>query len=254
MSNNLKNLIIKVQEYFKDFTCYIELSDFRSFLLFTLTSQTPSNILAQMGFGGAKDVISLPYNPIFNIYYQKINLIASGSLIVYIKSDPVKDEFIIGKDDPIFKNFLNANEISLAFRGKEKFIFPLVSDCSSFEINSNPTKLTVKIDDYFHSLESFLAILEPNVLFVMDGKVESEPDLLFTFNLMPQIPNELNQNVLKIDAFLDNDHKTKDITYLKREEEYTITYLKNIKEISHAELYKSSFSLVIHIKSINKPF
>jgi len=253
MSNNLKNLIIKVQEYFKDFTSFIELSDFRSFLLFTLTSQIPSNILAQIGFGGAKDVISLPYNPIFNIYYQKINLIASGSLIVYIKSDPVKDEFIIEKDDPIFKNFLNANEISLAFRGKEKFIFPLISDCSSFESNSDPTKLTVKIDDYFHSLESFLAILEPNVLFVMDGKNEAEPDLLFTFNMMPEFPRKL-ENVFKIDAFLDNDHKTKDITYLKREEDYTLTYMKDIKEISHADLYKSSFSLVIHIKSTNKPF
>ena len=254
MSNNLNNLIIKVEEYFKDFTCYIELSDFRSFLLFTLTSQTPSNILAQMGFGGAKDVISLPYNPIFKIYYQKINLIASGSLIVYIKSDPVKDEFIIEKDDPIFKNFLNANEISLAFRGKEKFIFPLVSDCSSFENNSEPIKLTIVIDDYFHSLESFLAILEPNVLFVIDGKDESEPDLLFTFNMMPEFPGKFKKNVLKIDAFLDNDHKTKDITYLKREEDYTLTYLKNIKEISHTELYKSSFSLIIHIKSLNKPF
>ncbi len=254
MSNNLKDIVSKVQKYFEDFTCFIELPDFRSFLLFTLTSQTPNNILAQMGLGGAKDVINLPYNPIFKIYYQKINLIASGSLIVYIKSDPVKDEFIIEKDDPIFKNYLNANEISLAFRGKEKFIFPLVSDCVSFEINNDPTKLTVKIDDYFHSLESFLAILEPNIIFVMDGKDESEPDLLFTFNLMPQIPSDLNKNVLKIDAFLDIDHKTKDITYLKREEDYTITYLKNIKEISHTELYKSSFSLVIHIKSIEKPF
>jgi len=253
MSNNLKNIIIKVQDYFKNFTCFIELSDFRSFLLFTLTSQTPSNILAQMGFGGAKDVINLPYNPILKIYYQKINLISSGSLIVYIKSDPIKDEFIIEKDAPIFKNYLNANEMSLAFRGKEKFILPKVSDCTATDLKEE-NKINVKVDDYFHSLESFLAILEPNVLFVMDGKDESEPDLLFTFNLMPQIPNDLNKNILKIDAFLDKDHKTKDITYLKREEDYNITYLKNIKEISHTELYKSSFSLVIHIKSIEKPF
>ena len=253
MSNNLKNIIIKVQDYFKNFTCFIELSDFRSFLLFTLTSQTPSNILAQMGFGGAKDVINLPYNPILKIYYQKINLISSGSLIVYIKSDPIKDEFIIEKDAPIFKNYLNANEMSLAFRGKEKFILPKVSDCTATDLKEE-NKINVKVDDYFHSLESFLAILEPNVLFVMDGKDESEPDLLFTFNLMPQIPNDLNKNILKIDAFLDKDHKTKDITYLKREEDYNITYLKNIKEISHTELYKSSFSLVIHVKSIDKPF
>ena len=255
MSDKLNDLIIKVQDYFKEFTCFFELEDFRSFLLFTLTSQIPSNVLAQLGMGGTKDVISLPYNPIFNIYYQKINLIASGSLIFYVKSKSInEDNFLLEKDNPIFKNYLNANEISLAFRGKEKFIFPKVSDCSSFEINGNISNLAVKIDDYFHSLEGFLAILEPNILFVLNGKVKSDPDLIFTFNMMPEFPGKLKKKVFKIDTFLDNDHRTKDITYLKREEDYNLTYLKDIKEVSHADLYKSSFSVILHIKSLNKPF
>jgi len=252
MSNQLKEIILKVQEYFTDFTNFIELKDFRSFLLFTLTSQVP-NVLAQMGLGGNKDMINLPYNPLFNIYFQKINLFSSGSLIVYVRSELIKEDFVINKDDPIFKTYLNPNELSLAFRGKEKFICPKVSDCSTFEIDGVSTQLTVRIDDIYHSLESFIAISEPNLIFVIEGKT-SEPDLLFAFNIMPQFPSKSNKNILKIDAYLDKDHKTKDITYLKREKgDFQLVYLKDLKEMSHGELYKSGFSLIVHVNSLDKP-
>lgn len=253
MSKELKAKIQKVKEYFINFTCFIELKDFRSFLLFTLTSQVPTNMLAQMGLGGSRDVINIPYNPNFKIYYQKINLLMAGSLIVYVKSEPIKEELVIGKDDPVFKDYLNANEMSLAFRGKEKFLFPHVSDCSSFEIDGDSLNLTVQVDDLFHSVESFIAILEPNILFVLDNE-GVEPDLLFTFNMMPQFPGKLKRNLLKIDAVLDNEHKAKDITYIKKKEDYNLIYMQDIKEVSHTDLYKSSFSLVIHIKSFNKPY
>ena len=253
MSDQLKEIILKVQEYFTDFTSFIELKDFRSFLLFTLTSQVP-NVLAQMGIGGNKDIINLPYNPIFNIYFQKINLFSSGSIIVYVRSEPIKEDFVVDKDDPIFKNYLNPNELSLAFRGKEKFIFPEVSDCSTVEIDGDSTKLTVRIDDIYHSLESFIALSDPNIIFVIESK-SSEPDLLFAFNVMPQFPSKSNKYILKIDAYLDKDHKTKDVNYLKREKEnFQLAYLKDLKEMSHGELYKSSFSLVSHIASLNKPY
>ena len=241
-----------VKGYLKGFTNFIELEDFRSFLLFTLTSQVPSNILAQIGLGGPKEIINLPYNPLFKIYYQKINLISVGSLIIYIKNQPISKNFIIEKDDPLIKNYLNPNETSLAFRGNEKFILPKISDCSTFNSDNN-SKITIKIDDLFHSLESFLAVGEPNLLFVIHSKSASNPDLIFTFNMLPEIPMKFDQKVLKLDVYLDYEHKTKGITYLKREENYSITYLKDIKEVSHAELYKSSFALLLHIKSLNTP-
>jgi hypothetical protein len=140
--------------------------------------------------------------------------------------------------------------MSLAFRGKEKFLLPKVSDCGALN-NSN---LVMKIDDFFHSFESFISFSQPNVLFVIDAKSDDQPDLLFTFNMMPQLPGKSDEHVLKIDAFLDADHKTRDITYIKREEDFKISYIKDIKEVSHGELYKSAFSLVIHIKSFNKPY
>ncbi|MFX1391773.1 MAG: hypothetical protein ACFE9Z_17045 [Promethearchaeota archaeon] len=253
MSNELKQKIIDIQKVFENFSNFIELEDFRSFLLFTLTSQVPTNIIAQLGLGGPKEVINLPYNPVFNIYFQKINLISSGSLIIYVKSDPISDKFTFEQDAPIIKKFLNPNEISLAFRGKEKFLLPKIIDISSFDIDGTP-KLEVKIDDLFHSLESFLAVAEPNILFVVHSNSDSEPDLVFTFNMMPQMPTRLDQKILKIDVFCDEEHKLRDKTYLKREEDYSIKYLTDIKEVSHAELYKSAFSLIIHVKSFTKPF
>ncbi|MFX0003960.1 MAG: hypothetical protein ACFE9C_11940 [Candidatus Hodarchaeota archaeon] len=252
MSNELVQQINKVKKNFENFSNYIEVRDFRSFLLFTLTSQVPTNIIAQLGLGGNKEIINLPYNPLFNIYYQKINLISAGSLIIYVKNKSITDKFILEKDDPIIKKFLNPNEMSLAFRGKEKFILPKISDCSASDTDGN-SKLTINLDDIFHSLESFLAVAEPNILFVVDAVEDSEPDIVFTFNMMPQMPSRLDQKVLKIDVFLDKDHRTRDKTYIKREEDFTIKYLDNIKEVSHAELYKSAFSLILHVKSFSKP-
>jgi hypothetical protein len=197
-------------------------------------------------------VINLPYNPIFNIYYQKINLISSGSLVIYVKNEPITEEFMLDKEDPIIRNFLNPNEMSLAFRGKEKFIFPKISDISTFDMNGN-SNLVINVDDMYHSLESFLAVSEPNILFIVESTDDKKPDLVYTFNMMPQMPSRTDQKVLKIDVFFDEDHKTRDKTYLKREEDYTITYLEDIKEVSHAELYHSAFSLLLHVKSFSKP-
>ena len=248
MPEALDNKIKIVNEFFSGFTNFIELENFKSLLLLTLTSQGPMNIMAQLGLGGDKSIINLPYNPDFNIYYQKINLLSSSSIVLYTKSDPITSEFVLEKNDDVFTKFLSSNEIDSAFRGKEKFIFPKISDCSILE------GLTVKVDDLFQNLESFISYAQPNILFVFDAAENSKPDLLFTFNMTPQFPKKLDENILQVDAYLDYDHKIKDINYLKREADYSLTYLKEIKEMSNAELYKSSFSLILHIKSINKPF
>ncbi|MFX1278054.1 MAG: hypothetical protein ACFFA3_01465 [Promethearchaeota archaeon] len=252
MSEELNEKVDFVKQHFKDFSNFIELPDFRSFLLFTLTSQVPTNILAQMGLGGSKEIINLPYNPIFKIYYQKINLISAGSLIIYVKSDPISEKFLLENDDKLIKEFLNSNEMSLAFRGKEKFLLPQISDCSTFNGEDN-SKITIKIDDLFHSLESFIAVAEPNLLFVLGTKSNQEPDILFTFNMIPEIPTKIDQKVLKIDIFIDKEHKTKGVTYIKREENYVIKYLTDIKDVSHSDIYKSVYSLLLHVKSFNKP-
>jgi len=252
MSEELNQKVDLIKKKFENFSNFIELPDFRSFLLFTLTSQASMNILAQMGLGGSKEVISLPYNPILKIYYQKINLLSVGSLIVYVKSDPISEKFILDKDDSSIKSFLNPDEMSLAFRGKEKFLLPLVSDCSSCDVDNN-SKIIIKVDDLFHSLESFLGVAEPNLLFVIDGVNDSEPDLLFTFNMMPEMPSRTDKKFLKIDVFIDEKHNTRDVTYIKRGKDYKIDYLQEVKEVSHAEIYKSSFSLILHIKSLNEP-
>ncbi|MHA1104893.1 MAG: hypothetical protein ACTSPN_04135 [Promethearchaeota archaeon] len=249
MSEAIKDNIAEVKEKFANFTNYIELEDFRQFLLFTLTSQVPTNIMAQLGLGGNREIINLPYDPLKKMYYQKINLISAGSLIIYARNDIISENFLLEKDEPIFKEYLNQNEQSLAFRGKEKFLLPQVSDCGAVD----DSKITIKIDDMFHSLQSFVSYSQPNVMFVIDAKDDNEADIIFTFNMMPQFPGKSDEKVLKIDTYLDKEHETKGITYLKREEDYSLNFLKDIKAISHSDLYKSFFSLVIHIKSFDSP-
>ncbi|MFX0032997.1 MAG: hypothetical protein ACFE8E_09840 [Candidatus Hodarchaeota archaeon] len=248
MSQKLKENIEVVNNYFSNFTNFIEVTDFRSFLLFTLTSQVSMDVMAQLGLGGSKEIINLPYSPIHKIYFQKINLFSAGTMIIYCKNDPISDKFLLEKEHEIFKKYLNSNEMALAFRGKEKFSLPLISDCSALD-NSI---LTIKVDDLFHSIESFTSYLQPNIVFVINAKSKSEPDLIFTFNMMPQLPSKLDENVLKIDVYLDYEYKTRGITYIKREEDHTIKFLTDIKEVSHSELYKSAYSLVLRVKSFER--
>jgi len=249
MSNELKENIDIVDEVFKDFSNSIELEDFRSFLLFTMNSQMPSNLLAQFGLGNSKEVINLPYNPLAKIHYQKINLITSGSLIIYVKCDPISNDFLLEKDHSLFKKFLNPNEMSLAFRGKEKILIPKMSDCNSIDSSVN---VKVKIDDLYHSFQSFMAIAQPNMVFVVEGD-KDKPDIIFAFNMMPQISELKLDNILKVDVYMDQKHVTRGNTYIKREEDYKIEFLKDIKEYSHADLYKSAFSLILRVKSFKNP-
>ncbi|MGV9204881.1 MAG: hypothetical protein ACOC44_12785 [Promethearchaeia archaeon] len=250
-ANQLKEKVDLIHSYLDDFNGYIELEDLRSFLLFTLTSN-PSNVLAQIGLGGNKEEINLPYDPNAGIYYQKVSLMTRGSVIVYTKAEPLTEAFMLDKDNGIFDKFLNPNEQNLAFQGKEKFIFPVSSDCEAFEGNDD-YQIKLRIDDLFHSLKSFLAVSEPNILFIKEGKSSEDPDLVVALNLMPQMPVQSKDNILKIDVFIDEERKTRDITYLKRDEDFNLSYLKGIKEMSHSELYKSSFALILRIKSFKNP-
>lgn len=242
-----------VRKYFEDFTQYIELQDFRDFLLFVLNSQASSSIMEQLGMGGRKNAINLPWNPLMEIYFQKVNLISAGSLIIYTKCEPISDKFVLEKDDPAFKEFLRENERELAFSGKEKFLTPKISDCTFLNEEDN-NKIRLKPDDIYYDLQSFLGVADPNILFVLDGKSEAEPDLIFTFNLMPEMPGKTAEKVLKLDILLDYDHKTKGIKYLRREEDYKVKYLENLQNISHSDIFKASFSLLLHIKSFDEPY
>jgi hypothetical protein len=123
MSKKLIDKMNLVKEHFKDFTNFIELEDFRSFLLLTLSSQVPMSIMAQLGFGGSKEVINLPYDPNSKAYFQKANLMTSGSLIIYAKSDSVTEKFFIEKDSSIIKKTLTSNEFDNALRGIKNLPF-----------------------------------------------------------------------------------------------------------------------------------
>ena len=242
-----------VNTYFKDFTNYIELQDFRDFLLFVLNSQASSSILEQLGVSGRKNAINLPWNPLMEIYFQKVNLISAGSLIIYTKCEPISEKFVLKKEDPIFKEYLRDNERELAFRGKEKFLTPRISDCTFLD-EEDDEKITLKPDDIYYDMQSFLGVADPNILFVLDGPTESDPDLIFAFNLMPEMPGKTAEKVLKMDILLDDEHKTRGIKYLRREEDYNVKYLENLQNISHSDIFKASFSLLLHIKSFKKPY
>ena len=81
-------------------------------------------------------------------------------------------------------------------------------------------------------------------------KVNSINNFFYSFSLIWRFDKNF---FLKIDVVLDKAHITNDNIYIKREEDFKIDYLKGLKEVSHAEIYKSAYSLIVHIKSLQEP-
>jgi len=252
MSEKLNEKIEYVKNAFKDFKNYIELEDFKSFLLFTLNAPTTIFITPSLNFGKNPNV-ALRYDPVKKIYFTKIqtNLFADSEIIVYYATEPLTDKLILKKDDKFFDDFLTINEKEIAFSGREKFLF--IKKSRGIEVyKEQGNNIEFKIEGYFDDMESFINSIVVPFIFLLQGSSDNEPDVLSSFNIKPSL-NLSNKSIYYIDCFLDKEHKTRSINYIKQDENLKITLMKDFKEISHSELFKSTFDLLLKIKSFNIP-
>jgi len=115
------------KEKFKSFSNYIEISNFREFLLLILNIEGDGAeaIMRQLGMG-SKNKATLPYDPFKKIYYTKVisGLSMKNQLKIYIKSKKINESLQNKLDSKIFTDNLSDFERKNLLPNKFSLIIP----------------------------------------------------------------------------------------------------------------------------------
>jgi hypothetical protein len=246
----------------KDFQNYVEVGDFRSFILLTLNLENgPESLLSQLGMGGSKGKTVLPYDPEKNMYYAKVmaGMSMNNQLTIFMKSEKKTDKLINKADSAIFTSTLTAYEIKNLLPSKFTVLCPNILDYSSkaFTTEAKPKPFTSAIESLYTDLLEFLVVQQMKYVFLVEGKGK-EPDLLFSINMAyDPIHNAPNQ-FQYFDVYLDPDHQCRGNSFIwvheDNKENLKVEFLKEIKEkYSHSDMFNSNFTIIVPIKSFNTP-
>ncbi len=242
-------------ERFKDFKNHFEIQDFRKFLLLILNLDAvgPEAMLQQLGMGAKKRVV-LPYDPETKMYYTKVmsGLSYHNQLLIYHKSEKLSEKFVNDAESTLFTESLSAFERKNFLPGKFKVITPEVKDYTAEVLKGkNSSKLLITgVESLYFDLAEMIVSQQSKFLFLMEG---DDADVLFSMNIS-FAPNHDGDNIQMLDVFVDEEKKYRDFTFIRMKEgELEMDLLKEIKDMSHGDLYKSHFTIIVPIKSFNAP-
>ncbi len=242
-----------VKEKFKSFSNYIEISNFREFLLLTLNVEGDGAeaIMRQLGMGSKTKTI-LPYDPLKKAYYTKVisSLSMKNQLKIYIKSEKVNESLLNKSDSKIFTDNLSDFERKNLLPNKFALIIPSIVDFFDKNPKDNDNKeITPKIESLYVDLAEFIASQNLKFFFLLEDDVA---DILFTVN-MAYAPDGKSSNPTQFfDVYIDEDKEIRNHTFIRmKKEEMGMEFMNEIKDYSHSEIFKSHFTIIVKIKSFN---
>lgn len=242
-------------EKFANFGNFLEIGDFRKFLLLILNLDAggPEAMMQQLGMG-AKTRAILPYDPEKKMYYTKVmsGLSYHHQMMIYHKTDKVSEEFLNEQTSPLFTNYLSSYERKNLLPGKFKILTPEVKDFSRNVLQGkNAAKpIVMGIESLFFDLAEMIVTQQSKFLFLLE---DSQADLLFSMNISFN-PNIDADHIQMVDVFVDEEKKFRDQTFIRMKEgDMEIHLVDEIKELSHGELYDSHFTILVPVKSLNAP-
>ncbi|MHA1796091.1 MAG: hypothetical protein DRO88_05630 [Promethearchaeia archaeon] len=240
---------------FAEFHNYLEIEDFRKFLLLILNLDAggPEAMMQQLGMGAKRKVI-LPYDPEKHFYYTKVmsGLSYHNQMMIYHKSKKLSDEFLNEATSPLFTKFLSTYERKNLLPGNFKILTPEVADYTqSILQGKNASKpIVTGVESLFFDLAEMIVSQQAKFLFLME---DPTADILFSMNISFN-PNMDADHIQMVDVFVDEEHKYRDHTFIRMKEgTMEMDLLDEITELSHGDLYKSHFTILVPIKSLNAP-
>ncbi|MHA1674899.1 MAG: hypothetical protein ACTSYI_14885 [Promethearchaeota archaeon] len=240
---------------FKDFKNHFEIHDFRKFLLLILNLDAggPEAMLQQLGMGSKKRVV-LPYDPETKMYYTKVmsGLSYHNQLLIYHKTKKLSEKFVNDAESTLFTESLSTFERENFLPGKFKVITPKMKDYTANVLKGkNSSKpLITGVESLYYNLAEMIVSQQSKFLFLIEG---DNADVLFSMNIS-FAPSHDGDNIQMMDIFIDEEKKYRDFTFIRMKEgELEMDLLKEIQDMSHGELYKSHFTIIVPIKSFNSP-
>ncbi len=250
-----------------DFENFLEVDDFRSFLLLllNLNSGGPQALLSQLGLGGGKSHrINIPFDPTKNIYYTKLmsGLSIQNQLMIYSQSNEenAPKKLIHKAESKMLEKHLSKNELKNLIPKDLVVLTPTVIDYTEkvLKENNKSNGFASGIESLFRDLAEFIISQKLKYIFLIEGEGD-DPDLGFAINLSID-PTQTSPDHLQLfDVYIDEEKKLREYNFIKMKNEdiekndLKMEFMREVEETSHAELYNSHFTIIIPVKSFNKP-
>ena len=241
------------REKFKSFSNYIEISNFREFLLLILNIEGDGAeaIMRQLGMGSKNKAI-LPYDPFKSAYYTKVmsGLSINSQLKIYIKSEKINDSLLNKSDSKIFTENLSEFERKNLLPNKFALITPSIVDSLDEKLDLIKNKeITPIIESLFVDLAEFIASQNLKFIFLLE---DDTADILFTVNMSIAHDSNSPKQIQFFDIFIDEDKKIRNHTFIRmKKDEMDMEFMNEIKDYSHSEIFKSHFTIIVKVKSFN---
>jgi hypothetical protein len=241
------------REKFKSFSNYIEISNFREFLLLILNIEGDGAeaIMRQLGMGSKNKAI-LPYDPHRKSYYTKVisGLSMKNQLKIYFKSKKINESLQNKLDSKIFTDYLSDFERKNLLPNKFSLIIPSIVDSLSEKSEKIEKKeITPVIESLYVDLAEFIASQNLKFIFLLEDDIA---DIFFTVNMSFAPDNNSSKQIQYFDVYIDEDKKIRNHTFIRmKKEEIDMEFMNEIKDYSHSEIFKSHFTIIVKIKSFN---
>ncbi len=253
-------------EKLNDFENYLEVENFRSFLLLllNLNGNGAQALLSQLGIGGNKKKrIGIPFDPTKNIYYTKIlsGLSIKNQLMIYTQDYEEEPEKLINKkEDRILKENLAENELNNLIPKDFIMLTPKVVDFTEkvLKENNKENEYSSGVESLFLDLAEFIISQKLKYIFLLKGEGD-EPDLCFSINLSIDPTHTSPDQLQLFDVYIDQEKKLRNYNFIQMDnekiekDELEMNFLTEVKTSSHSDLYKSHFTIIIPVRSFKKP-
>lgn len=239
----------------KNFNNYIEIGDFRKFILLVLNLEGsgPEALLNQFGLGGSKGKLVLPYDPEKKMYYAKVmsGVSLNDQLIIYFKSKELHKDLVNKANSKFFESVLTPYECKNLLPAKFLMVIPKIVDYtkSAFTKENSPKPTFAAVDSLFFTLKEFIVSQNLKYIFLLEGDGDA-PDLAFTINMSFDPIHSSPNQIQYFDILVDEEKQLRGKTFVKMNEELEMNFLNEIKD-SSAELFNSNFTIIIPIKSFD---
>ncbi len=237
-----------LEKKFAQLKNYVELKDFRTFLLFNLIDE--SETVIQKLMEGGRSLRTILHDSKGAYLYEYA--IIKGRLLFYVKSPILEDTSVLDREK--HKDFFNEHLSKFEQKKlleKQDDKIGLVKLTSKMIEADKKYKISPKFE-VTRIYEDFLSFLfdigKSRYVFVIDGEGD-KPNIIFAISI--RLSNALNQEYVAVQAYLDKEKKYSGQFLKVNSEEFTFESVDEIKEASHSEMFHTDYLLLVHIKSFN---